>query len=181
MLNAKDKDTNSKLSDENIRYQIYTFLVAGHETTSGLLAFTFYLLMNNPDWMTKVHEEIDSVWGAEEDYEVSHRDIAKFPIIKQVLLETLRLYPSVPLITVAPTEDTTVGKENYPIAAEQPCLIWAYHLHRDPSIWGEDAEQFNPDNFTPANIAKRDQHSFLAFGNGKSCLLYTSPSPRDRG
>lgn len=171
MLNAKDKATNSKLSDENIRYQIYTFLVAGHETTSGLLSFTFYLLLKNPDWLAKVYEEIDGVWGADDAYNVSHRDLPKFRIIKQVLLETLRLYPSVPMINVAATEATTIGEENYPIAAHKSCLIWTYHLHRDPAVWGENAEEFNPDHFLPENIAKRDPYAFRAFGNGKRACI----------
>lgn len=171
MLNAKDKASGDKLTDENIRFQIYTFLVAGHETTSGLLSFVFYELINNPAWLEKVYEEIDGVWGASADYTATHRDLPKFKIIKQVLLETLRLYPPVPIINVAPTKATTIGAAEYPVAAKQSCLIWTYHVHRDKKVWGENAEQFNPTNFTTENIAKRDPYAFKAFGNGKRACI----------
>lgn len=171
MLNARDKASSSKLSDENIRYQIYTFLVAGHETTSGLLSFTFYNLIQNKDWLDKVYEEIDSVMGADPNYELTHRDLPKFKIIKQVLLESLRLHPPVPIINVSSPKDTTVGEQKFPIKAKQSCLIWTYHLHRDKKVWGNEPEKFNPDHFSPENVAKRDKDAFKAFGNGKRACI----------
>lgn len=61
MLHGKDSETGETLEEENIRYQIITFLVAGHETTSGLLSFAIYYLLNNPDKLQKAYEEIDSI------------------------------------------------------------------------------------------------------------------------
>ncbi len=171
MLNARDKETNSKLSDENIRYQIFTFMVAGHETTSGLLSFAFYNLISNPDWLARVYEEVDAILGADLDKKISHRESTRFKLIKRVLLESLRLHPPVPVLSVAPKEATTIGKEKYSVEAGQSCMVWTYHIQRDPKIWGKNAEQFNPDNFLPENIAKRDRDAFKAFGNGKRACI----------
>ena len=63
MLTGVDKETGEKLDDVNIRYQIITFLVAGHETTSGLLSFALYFLLNNPEVLARAHEEVDRVLG----------------------------------------------------------------------------------------------------------------------
>ncbi|MEO0910579.1 MAG: cytochrome P450, partial [Pseudomonadota bacterium] len=75
MIEGVDKVTGESLSDENIRYQINTFLIAGHETTSGLMSFTLYFLLNHPDVLEKAYEEVDRVLG---------RDISVQPNIKQV-------------------------------------------------------------------------------------------------
>ncbi|MBL2225393.1 cytochrome P450, partial [Klebsiella pneumoniae] len=61
MLNVPDPETGEKLDDENIRFQIITFLIAGHETTSGLLSFAIYFLLKNPDKLKKAYEEVDRV------------------------------------------------------------------------------------------------------------------------
>ena len=171
MLNARDKASSSKLSDENIRYQIYTFLVAGHETTSGLLSFAFYNLLTHPEWLEQVYREVDSVMGVDLNFQLTQRDLPKFKLIKQVLLESLRLHPPVPLIDLSSDEDTTIGKEKYPVKAGQSCVVWTYHLHRDKKVWGANAEQFNPDNFSPENVAKQDKDAFKAFGNGKRACI----------
>ncbi len=63
MLTGVDKETGEGLSDINIRYQIITFLIAGHETTSGLLSFALYYLLNNPEVLEKAYEEVDRVLG----------------------------------------------------------------------------------------------------------------------
>lgn len=171
MLNARDKESGELLSDQNIRYQILTFMVAGHETTSGLLSFTFYNLLTHPEWLSKVYEEVDSVLGADIHGEITHREIAKMKLLRQVLFETLRLYPPVPILDVASPTDTTIGKEKYPIKAMQSIMIWPYHLHRDKAVWGDDPEAFNPDHFSPQNVAKRDPDAFKGFGSGQRACI----------
>src|SRR5262249_56828450 len=82
MLNGRDPETGEGLSDENIRYQMVTFLVAGHETTSGLLSFALYLLLHNPGVLQKARALVDEVLGSE-DPRID--DLARLRYIEQIL------------------------------------------------------------------------------------------------
>jgi cytochrome P450/NADPH-cytochrome P450 reductase len=87
MINGKDPETGYQLSDENIRYQMVTFLIAGHETTSGLLSFTMYYLLKNPHTSQKAQAEVDQY------NEITVDILSKLKYIDAVLKETLRLQP----------------------------------------------------------------------------------------
>src|SRR5262249_57132599 len=82
MLNGRDPETGEGLSDENIRYQMITFLIAGHETTSGLLSFALYLLLHNPGVLQKARALVDEVLGSE-DPRID--DLARLRYIEQIL------------------------------------------------------------------------------------------------
>ena len=103
MLTGKDRKGDS-LPDDNIVAQCLTFLVAGHETTSGLLSFAVYFLIKNPEVAERAYAEVDEIFGstAAPTYQQVHR----LTYVKQVLEETLRLWPTAPLFTRAPFEDT---------------------------------------------------------------------------
>jgi cytochrome P450/NADPH-cytochrome P450 reductase len=87
MLQGRDPVTGEGLSDENIRYQLVTFLIAGHETTSGLLSFATYFLCKNPQVLAKARAEVDAALG-DEMPRIEH--LAKLRYIEQILMETLR-------------------------------------------------------------------------------------------
>ena len=93
MLNAADPVTGERLSDENIRYQMVTFLIAGHETTSGLLSFTLYELMRHPAVLAKAHAVVDEVLGTES---ARFEHLPRLGYLDQILKETLRLWPTAP-------------------------------------------------------------------------------------
>src|SRR5881628_913795 len=93
MLTGVDPVTGETLSDENIRFQMVTFLIAGHETTSGLLSFACYLLLKNPDVLRQAQALCDEVMG-DEMPRLEH--LAKLRFIEQILMETLRLWPTAP-------------------------------------------------------------------------------------
>ena len=91
MINGKDQETGYQLSDENIRYQMVTFLIAGHETTSGLLSFTLYYLLKN------LHETLQKAQAEVDQYsEITVDILTKLKYIDAVLKETLRLQPTAP-------------------------------------------------------------------------------------
>ena len=103
MLNAKDPVTGEHLDDTNIRYQLLTFLIAGHETTSGLLSFAIHLLLKHPEVLRKAQAEADRVLGADTP---RFEQVAQLGYFDQILRETLRLWPTAPGFTVAPKHDT---------------------------------------------------------------------------
>lgn len=89
MLHAEDPETGERLSDENIRYQIITFLIAGHETTSGLLSFAIYFLLKNPEKLKKAVQEADDVLQGGLP---AFKQVQKLSYIRMVLNEALRLW-----------------------------------------------------------------------------------------
>ena len=109
MLAGVDKQTGESLSDENIRYQIITFLIAGHETTSGLLSFTLYFLVNNPDMLEKAYEEVDRVLGNDLAVQPTFQQVNQLTYVQQILNEALRLYPTAPAIGLYPYKDEVIG------------------------------------------------------------------------
>lgn len=170
MLTGADPATGEKLSDENIRYQIITFLIAGHETTSGLLSFTLQYLIKHPAVLKRAYAEVDEVLGADLDTPPTLAQIGRLPYLRQVLNEALRLYPTAPAFTVMPLEDTTLAGI-YPIKAGQPILILIGGLHRDEKAWGDNPDLFDPDRFAPEVAAQRLPNAFKPFGNGQRACI----------
>ncbi|MFI6599287.1 bifunctional cytochrome P450/NADPH--P450 reductase [Nonomuraea sp. NPDC050536] len=167
MLHATDPETGEPLDDENVRYQMVTFLIAGHETTSGLLTFALYELLRNPDALAKAHEEVDRVLG---DRAPRYEDLARLGYLDQVLKETLRLWPTAPAFAVRPLEpETTIGGR-YRVTRDDTLLVLTPMLHRDPAVW-EDPERFDPDRFSFDNAQKLPPDAWKPFGNGvRSCI-----------
>jgi unspecific monooxygenase len=111
MLRAAKENDPNRIDELNIRHQVVTFLVAGHETTSGALSFALYYLSQNPEVLAKAQAEVDAVWGTEEP---PFEKIAKLRYVRRVLDESLRLWPTAPAYARAARQDTTlIGK--YPM------------------------------------------------------------------
>lgn len=165
MLNGKDPDTGEGLDDENIRYQIITFLIAGHETTSGLLSFALYYLMKNPNVLAKAYEEVDRVLT---DPVPSYKQVRELKYIRMILNEALRLWPTAPAFSLYAEEDTILAGK-YPLKKEETIVVLIPKLHRDTSAWGEDVEEFRPERFEDAK--KVPYHAYKPFGNGQRACI----------
>ena len=167
MLNGVDPVTGEKLSDENIGYQMITFLIAGHETTSGLLSFATYLLLKNPDVLQKARALVDEVLG-EEVPRVEH--LAQLRYIEQILMETLRIWPTASVFSVSPHKDTVLAGK-YPLTTKDIVMVLEPMLHRDPKVWGDDVEAFRPERFAPENASQLPPNAWKPFGNGaRACI-----------
>lgn len=167
MLNAVDPETGEKLDDLNIRYQVITFLVAGHETTSGLLSFALYLLLRHPHVLAQAYAEVDRVLPG--DTVPTYAHLSELDVIERVLKETLRLWPTAPAFTVAPYEETVIGGR-YRIRKDQSVSVLLPALHRDSTVW-PDPEAFDIDRFLPAAEARLPRHAYKPFGNGsRACI-----------
>jgi cytochrome P450 / NADPH-cytochrome P450 reductase len=167
MLTAVDPETKTRLEDVNIRYQVITFLIAGHETTSGLLSFALYLLVRHPAVLAQAYAEVDRVFGdtTEPDYSM----MSELTIIDRILKETLRLWPTAPAITLGAYEDTVIGGQ-YPIAKNYPIQLLILALHRDPKVW-ENPNAFDIDRFLPEREALIDPNGYKPFGSGvRACI-----------
>lgn len=170
MFTGVDRKTGEKLDDLNMRYQVITFLIAGHETTSGLLSFAIYALLKHPEVLAKAYDEVDRVLGSDWSARPTYGQVTQLQYVSQILKETLRLWPTAPAYGIAAKEETIIGGK-YKIKPHHNVTILLPMLHRDKSVWGEDAEVFNPDNFTPEAEAKRPANAYKPFGNGqRSCI-----------
>lgn len=165
MLNGKDPGTGEMLDDENIRYQIITFLIAGHETTSGLLSFALYFLLNNPESLQKAYDEVDQILVSDSP---QYEEILQLAYIRMILSESLRLWPTAPGFDVYAKEDTVIGGK-YPLKKGESCSILLPQLHRDREAWGEDAELFRPERFE--DTTKVPHHAYKPFGNGERACI----------
>jgi cytochrome P450/NADPH-cytochrome P450 reductase len=170
MLSGVDKRTGERLDDLNIRYQIITFLIAGHETTSGLLSFAIYFLLNQPDVLAKAYAEVDRVLGADPSVEPTYAQVNQLVYVAQVLKESLRLWPTAPAFALYPYKETLIGgaykmKRNYQI------VVLAPMLHRDKAVWGEQAEVFDPANFSREAEQARPANAYKPFGNGQRACI----------
>ena len=170
MLSGIDKQTGERLDDVNIRYQMNTFLIAGHETTSGMLSFAIYFLLNNPHVLQKAYEEVDRVLGRDINAKPTAQQVNRLVYIGQILKESLRLWPTAPAFGLYPYQNETIG-EKYKLRKRTFVTVLTAMLHRDKSVWGPQAEVFNPDNFAPEREAKIPPHAYKPFGNGQRACI----------
>ncbi len=167
LLYGRDPLSGEGLSDDNIRNQLVTFLIAGHETTSGLISFAIYLLISHPDALQKARAAVDAVLGAAAPT-IDH--LPRLRYVEQVLMETLRLWPTAPAFAVTPHEPTTIG-DGYGVVPGDEILVLLPSLHRDTAVWGDDAEVFRPERFAPGVAENLPPHAWKPFGNGQRACI----------
>ncbi|KAK6823981.1 hypothetical protein RU639_006270 [Aspergillus parasiticus] len=178
LLNAlilgQDLQTGQHLSDDSIINNMITFLVAGHETTSATLTFLFYYFLKNPHAYQRAQEEVDTVVGQRK---IIVEDLSKLPYIAASLRETLRLQAPVPLIAFHshPTKNhedpVTLGKGKYALNNDEPVVLIMGKVHRDPKVFGDDAEEFKPERMLDKNFEDLPKNAWKPFGNGmRGCI-----------
>ncbi|WP_328502703.1 cytochrome P450 [Streptomyces sp. NBC_00457] len=167
MLQATDPETGKLLDDDNVRDQVVTFLIAGHETTSGLLSFATYSLMRNPHVLAQAYAEVDRLLPGDTvpDYDT----IMKMDVIPRILEETLRLWAPIPQIMKAPLEDTVIGGR-YELKQGTKTNLLMGPLHTHPKAW-ERPEEFDIDRWLPENRAQHHPHAYKPFGNGRRACI----------
>jgi cytochrome P450 / NADPH-cytochrome P450 reductase len=170
MLAGVDRKSGERLDDTNIRYQIITFLIAGHETTSGLLSFATYFLLSNPDALAKAYAEVDRVLGTDLSAKPTMKQVNALTYVQQILKESLRLWPTAPAFALLPYKDEVIGGK-YALKARAQVVVLLPALHRDPSVWGERAEIFDPENFAPERERARPTNAYKPFGNGQRACI----------
>jgi cytochrome P450 len=169
MLRTTHPETGRRLDPVNIRHQVITFMVAGHETTSGALSFALYYLTRDRHALARAHAEVDALWGAVETPEPAFTDIAKLRYVRAALDEALRLWPTAPGYLRAARTDTVLGGQ-YRMNKGDWALVFLPLLHRDPRVW-PDAERFDPDRFGPGQAKSRPPHAYKPFGTGKRACI----------
>jgi len=170
MMTGVDRATGEQLDDVNIRYQINTFLIAGHETTSGMLSCAIYALLKHPDVLKKAYEEVDRVLGGDINVKPTYQQVTQLTYITQILKEALRLWPPAPAYGVAPINDEVIGGK-YKLKKGTFVLVHVLALHRDPGVWGPNPDAFDPENFSREAEAARPVNAWKPFGNGQRACI----------
>ncbi|MFJ9705240.1 cytochrome P450 [Streptomyces sp. NPDC101234] len=168
MLETAHPETGERLTAENVRRQVITFLVAGHETTSGALSFALHYLSQHPEVTARAAAEVDRVWG--DTATPSYDQVAKLRYVRRVLDESLRLWPTAPAFAREARQDTVLAGD-HPMRRGAWALVLTAMLHRDPEVWGPDPESFDPDRFDAKAVRARAPHTFKPFGTGaRACI-----------
>ncbi|KRV49940.1 hypothetical protein AQ490_17915 [Wenjunlia vitaminophila] len=160
LLEARYED-GSGISDQQLRDEIMTFLMAGHETSATALTWTLYLLSANPAARERLEEEVDSVLAGrvpEPD------DLDKLVWTKAVISESMRLYPPFWTLERDALNDDEIDGVRIP--AGSTVAVPPYLVHRHPSAW-DNPEGFSPERFLPGRGAGRHRHAFIPFGGGR--------------
>jgi cytochrome P450 len=160
LLNAKDEETGTGMSDAQVRDEIITIFFAGHETSAMALTWAFYLITKNPHVESKLIGEIDQVLNGRTP---TIEDLPKLAYTKQTIDEVLRLYP--PAYLFAREAVTDQELDGFLIPAGTMIFITPYVTHHDPTYWN-DPETFDPERFTSENITKRSKDIYYPFGAG---------------
>ena len=165
LVAARDED-GRPMSDEEIRDEIITMLVAGHETAATSLAWAIYRLLQNPQVLARARAEVASVTGnGLQACRPTAEQIAGLSYLDSVIKETARLNPVLPIAVRHLATDTPIGNYELPAGSiVAPCI---YLTHRQPELWPEP-EAFNPDRFVGRRV---DPYTFFPFGGGvRYCL-----------
>ena len=147
-------------TDGQLRDDLMTMLIAGHETTAQVLTWASFCLSQDPELEARVAAEVDEVIG---DRRPTLEDIRRMPLVRLCVAESLRLYPQPPLlIRQSVAADTLPGgiaaadPSGYPIGPKTDLFISVYNIHRDVRLWGEDADKFRPERFYEARKGSAD-------------------------
>ena len=160
LLRAQDDEGGGGLSDRQLRDEIVTIFLAGHETTASALTWSWTLLAQHPPVEARLHAELDAVLGGRVP---TVTDFASLPYTRGVFAETLRLYPPAPMVFRRALRDHPVG--DYVIPRGGIVILSQYVTHRDPRFF-EDPESFEPDRWRLEERATRPRYSYFPFGGG---------------
>jgi cytochrome P450 len=160
LLAARDEETGDGLSDRQLRDEIMTIFLAGHETTANALAFTWYLLATHPEVDATLQQELDRVLGGRPPV---YADVAQLRYTRMVFEETLRLYPPAFSLGRTAIGPDVVGGVKVPKGSIVSVSV--YVTHRNPMLW-PDPDRFDPERFAPERAAGRHRFAYFPFGGG---------------
>jgi cytochrome P450 len=165
LITAHDVPGEAQLNDQELRDEVMTLLMAGHETCANALTWGTYLLARHPEIQECLAQEVCQVLGGRAP---AFKDISSLPLTASVFHETLRLYPPAWIMARDAIEDDEI--DGWPIPAGSLILISPYVNHHHPSSW-KDPQAFNPARFTPGAACGRPHFAYYPFGGGqRQCL-----------
>lgn len=165
MLLAARDENGEAMDDRQLRDEVLTLILAGHETTAMALSWTWYLLSQHPEVERKLEAELREVLGGRPP---TVADLKNLTYTGMVIDESMRLYPPVWAIGRSPIENDEIG--GYPIPKRSMMVLSQYVTHRHPAFW-ENPERFDPERFSPENAQGRPRYAYFPFAGGpRQCV-----------
>jgi cytochrome P450 len=164
LLAAHDED-GSQMTDRQLRDEVMTIFLAGHETTALTLSWVWYLLAKNPEVERKFHEELDEVLNGRLP---TVDDLPLLKYTEMIAKESMRLYPPAYGLGRQPLEDCEIG--GYLVPRKSQVFMFPWALHRDPRFF-EEPQSFRPDRWTEAFTNSLPKYAYFPFGGGpRACI-----------
>jgi cytochrome P450 len=160
-MSARDDETGEGMTDRQLRDEVMTMFVAGHETTATALTWTFHALDRYREIENRLHAELDAAFP--DGAPLVPGATSKVPYARRVIEETMRLFPVVPQIARQAIRDDSVGGVPIPAGTVLNVLIWLVHRH--PEFW-DRPEEFDPERFDAARTHERHKFAYIPFGGG---------------
>ena len=165
LMHTEDADTGERMTDAQLRDEVVTMLLAGHETTANALSWALYLLGQHPQITARIRDEFTRVVG---DGVPDARQTRALEYTERVVKETLRLYPSAWMIDRRPIEDDVI--DGVRVRAGSLVAVSPWITHHDPRLW-DDPMTFDPDRFLPEREKERPRYAYFPFGGGpRMCI-----------
>ena len=165
LINARDEDTGEGMNETQMRDEVVTLMLAGHETSANALAWTLYLLATHPDVEAELADALATTLNGAP---ATAADLTRMPYLKQVVQESMRLYP--PVWAYARRSEQEEEFDGYRMPANAYVGIVPYALHRHPEFW-PDPERFDPERFQPNRSESRHSYCYLPFAAGpRTCI-----------
>jgi cytochrome P450 / NADPH-cytochrome P450 reductase len=165
LLTTPDPETGEYLDVETVRDQVLMHMSNGFNGPSITGAWLAYVLATHPEVEEKLIAEIDAITGGDPDYDLQYEDLMKAPYMTQVIKETLRIYPPMPVTIRRSLRDGMLGR--YRIRRGDIIFVGALAAQRDERYWGPEPDKFDPEHFTMERIVARPRHAFIPFSIGK--------------
>jgi cytochrome P450 len=165
LIEAVDEETQEQMNDQELRDEVMTFMLAGHETTANALTWTWYLLSEHPDAEEHLRAECAEVVG---DRLPTFQDLERLTYTKMVVQEAMRLYPPLPFIARSALSPDQIG--GYQIPANAIVMMSQYITHRHPSFW-DHPEVFDPERFAPKAVQERPLMCYFPFSRGQRMCI----------
>jgi cytochrome P450 len=165
LLSARDEETGGGMTDRQLRDEVLTMLLAGHETTSLALSWTYYLLAQHPDIERSIADEVDRVIGGGAP---GFAHLERLACTRRVIQESLRLYPPGWGFSRQALGDDEIG--GYRIPSGSLVYLIPFVVHRRPKLW-PNPDRFDPDRFSPEAESARPRFAYIPFGGGpRGCI-----------
>ena len=165
LVSTPDPETGELLDAETIRDQILMHMSNGFNGPSITAAWLCYVLSTRPDVEEKLIAEIDSITGGDPDYDLQYDDLMQLTYTTQVIKETMRIYPPMPVTIRRSLKDGMLGR--YRVRKGDVILVGTLAAQRDPRYWGPNAGEFDPEQFAMEKVVNRPRHAFIPFSIGR--------------
>nr|ARN17935.1 cytochrome P450-12 [Cephus cinctus] len=163
-------NNGTKFTDEELREEVDTMMIAGNDTTATVNCFALLMMANFPEIQDRVYQELYDIYGMDDpdDSPIKHEDLHRMEYLERVIKETLRLFPVGPILVRRVIDDLNIGTHTLPKGSS--VVLGIFHVHRSEKYW-PDPLKFDPDRFLPEEVAKRHPFAFTPFSAGpRNCL-----------